>query len=334
MRKLLLYGVFILVSNMLFAQDIHWSQFDFNPVFQNPANVGQFDDGDWRFHANYRDQWRSVTVPFQTFNISADGKSVFHEDLSVGAYFFHDVAGDGRFRTIELQPSLSWLWRLSSDSMHVLRTGAQFGINYRQFDPTQFTFDSQWNGAFFDPSLATNEMFLSENVFNLSAGVGMNYEYFQSKRARFTVGTGLFNIMRPNQGFFVEDIPRELRWNIFGRAQYKIDLDWDILPSFQVNIQDSHRELIIGSQARYIMIDRMGEYRALFGGLYHRVGDAFYVIGGMEWQNWWAGISYDVNVSSLAVASRGRGGIEFSLRYIINNIKPKNIIYRVCPDYI
>ena len=33
--------------------------------FSNPGNAGQFN-GDVRFVANYRDQWRSVTVPFQT----------------------------------------------------------------------------------------------------------------------------------------------------------------------------------------------------------------------------------------------------------------------------
>jgi hypothetical protein len=78
----------------------------------------------------------------------------------------------------------------------------------------------------------------------------------------------------------------------------------------------------------------MGEYKALVAGLYMRGGDAGVIMGGMEWQNWWAGISYDINVSKLVPASRYRGGIEFSVRYIWKNFKPKDVKYRVCPDFI
>ena len=52
--------------NFSIGQDIHWSQFNDNQLYQNPAHTGHFD-GDYRFIGNYRDQWRSVTVPFSTF---------------------------------------------------------------------------------------------------------------------------------------------------------------------------------------------------------------------------------------------------------------------------
>ncbi|NDE62604.1 MAG: type IX secretion system membrane protein PorP/SprF, partial [Cyclobacteriaceae bacterium] len=58
------------------AQDIHWSQFNDNPIFQNPANTGEFL-GDTRFIGNFKDQWRSVSVPFQTFSVSVDRKAKY-----------------------------------------------------------------------------------------------------------------------------------------------------------------------------------------------------------------------------------------------------------------
>ena len=53
------------------AQDIHWSQFNDNPVFQNPGNTGNFN-GDVRFVGNFRDQWRAVSVPYQTLSLSGE----------------------------------------------------------------------------------------------------------------------------------------------------------------------------------------------------------------------------------------------------------------------
>ena len=57
-----------MMTSSVRSQDIHWSQFNDNQLFQNPGHAGHFD-GDYRFIGNYRDQWRSVTVPFSTMAI-------------------------------------------------------------------------------------------------------------------------------------------------------------------------------------------------------------------------------------------------------------------------
>jgi len=320
------------VVNFAWSQDIHWSQFDYNPVFQNPANVGRFD-GDYRIHANYRDQWRSVTVPFQTFSVSGEAKNIY-KDFSVGAFLFTDVVGDGKYTTVEFQPSVAYTFKLSPDSTHTFRPGIQFGINFRTLNPDAFYYDNQWNGQQFDEHIPHNESFTSTSRTNFTLGVGGVYEYQKGKRERISTGIGLFNLNRPNQGFFNDKMNREIRLNWFARAEYKVGFDWDVLPSLQLNFQGKYRELIIGSQLRYILQDRLGIYRAVLGGIYMRNNDALYLTVGVEYQNWWAGISYDINYSSLTPASRARGGIEFSLRYIIFHFKPKRITHRICPDYI
>ena len=99
MRQLLNIFIILILAHCVSAQDIHWSQFNDNPIFQNPGNAGNFN-GDYRFVANYRDQWRSVTVPFTTLSLSADGKLDKHKNLGYGILFFHDVVGDGSLRTI------------------------------------------------------------------------------------------------------------------------------------------------------------------------------------------------------------------------------------------
>lgn len=315
-----------------FAQDIHWSQYDHNPVLVNPGNVGRFK-GDYRFHLNYRNQWKSVTVPFSTISVSAEVKNIYR-NLNIGGYLMHDVEGDGKMRTIEFLPSASYTFKLSSDSVHLLRPGIQLGINSRSLNPSAFYFDSQWNGQKFDDNLPTNETFAADSRTNFTMGAGVTYEHQNGKRHRFIVGVGLFNLTRPNQSFFGANIHRKMRFNLYAQAEYQVGFEWDILPSFRLSLQGKYRELTIGSQVRYILQDRLGIYRALMAGIYMRTGDAMYLSVGMEYQNWWAGVSYDINTSSLHPASRFRGGIELSLRYIFTKFKPKTVKHRACPDYI
>lgn len=315
------------------AQDVHWSQFDANPIYQNPGNTGQFN-GDIRFVGNYRDQWRSVTVPFNTINITADATLPFNRNIGVGGMLFHDVVGDGQFRTVELQANASYLLKLTSDSMHTIRPGINFGLNHRQLNTDQFYFDNQFDGIQYNPGLPTNEVFGTDRKSNLSFGMGAIYQYYENERLNFTGGIAIFNINRPNQGFFTTEIKRDRRVNIFANGIYKINYDWDVLPSMQFSVQGVYRELMIGGRAKYTLINRLGEYRALYGGLFYRNKDAAFLSVGMDYQNWFVGMSYDINFSKLVPASRLRGGFELSVRYILTRFKPKKIVHRICPDYI
>lgn len=90
----------------------------------------------------------------------------------------------------------------------------------------------------------------------------------------------------------------------------------------------------MGSQVRYVLKDRLGIYQSIMAGAFLRSSDAGYIVVGGEYQNWWAGVSYDINFSSLYVASKARGGIELSIRYILQTFNPRQIKHRVCPDYI
>lgn len=316
-----------------FGQDIHWSQFNDNPIFQNPSNVGDFT-GDYRFIANYRDQWRSVTVPFSTFNFSVDSKLRTHPELSYGVYFFYDQVGDGRFQTFELMGNVAYRLKLSSDGKQFLTGGLNFGMNHRQFDFDKFYFGNQYNGVLYDPNLSNNESLNRDKKTNFSVGVGAIYKLNISERQHITGGVSVFNLNKPNQGFYGAKIPRDIRTNIFVRTQFKLNYDWDVLPSMQFNIQGKYREFVLGSSVKYTLVNRLGNYKALYAGLWYRVKDASYITVGMDFQDWFAGISYDINLSKLIPASSARGGLEIAIRYILHEFKPTKNVHRICPDYI
>ena len=48
--------VFLVISSVAKAQDIHFSQWMFSPLNLNPGETGAYE-GDYRVVGNYRSQW-------------------------------------------------------------------------------------------------------------------------------------------------------------------------------------------------------------------------------------------------------------------------------------
>ena len=71
-QLVLFYSVLLLITGALKAQDFHLSMYDAAPMFLNPALTGVVD-ANFRVHAQYRNQWRSVAFkPYNTALISLD----------------------------------------------------------------------------------------------------------------------------------------------------------------------------------------------------------------------------------------------------------------------
>lgn len=315
------------------AQDIHWSQFNDNPIFQNPGNAGNFI-GDYRFISNYRNQWKSVTTPFSTFNITTDFRLKKKPKIGVGGLLFNDVAGDGKFRTIELQTNFSYKITIGKGEKHIIHPGLNIGLNHRQVNFNLLSFDNQYNGINYDPSLPSNEIFTSQKNTNISIGTGIVYDFQINTTDKITTGLGFYNINRPNQGFYNEVVKRDARMCVYLKGIRKINFDLNLIPSIQINVQGKYKELILGSSLKYTLMNKPRDYKAVYGGLWFRNRDAIYLTGGLDFQNWFFGLSYDINISKLVPATNLRGGFEAAIRYIIFSVKPTKVIHRICPDYI
>ena len=98
--RLCAFAFLILNSAFLISQDIHFSNWQMSPLNLNPANAGMFD-GNGRLIFNYRNQWKSVPVPYSTFSFATDfnlDKSLIKKtDEAIGIIFNHDASGDGRY---------------------------------------------------------------------------------------------------------------------------------------------------------------------------------------------------------------------------------------------
>ena len=320
-----------LITNLIsFGQDIHWSQFNDNQLFQNPANSGSFK-GDYRFIANRRSQWKSVTEPFTSTNLSVDKK--LKKDAGIGLLFFDDAAGDGKFRTNEFQFNFGYPLKIFKDSNANFRVGLNIGLNHRQINMDLLTFNNQYNGMYYDESIPSNENFLSKKNTNFTIGLGSTFKYSFSN-LDFEIGTSLFNLNRPNQSFYEKEVKRDIRSSTFVKTNFLIHKIFSIQPSLNLQIQGVYRSLIIGSNIKYNLSNTHLKYLAVYFGSWLRNKDAVIFNLGIDYQNWFLGISYDVNISTLTTASNYRGGSEIAIRYIIQQYKPKKITHRICPDYL
>ena len=317
------------------GQDLHYSMFDLSPMNLNPGTTGQFD-GDYRFSANHRHQWRAVTIPYSTFSFGLDARDITEgNNIHAGLQVNQDRAGDSRFSTFMASANIGYSKFLKSDSSLTLSVGIQPGVTNRTIDYTDLRFDVQYNGWTYNPSLPNSESFLrdSRTYFNLATGAVADYQLDEKKS--FRAGFSLFNLTTPKQSFFNEEAIRlDLRWVLHGSGSFFVSEKLDILPSFLFMGQGTFRELIIGSKVRYTLKDQRGMYRAIYGGTYYRNRDAGYLMVGMDYDNWKFGLSYDVNVSTLRYASNGRGALELALIYILKVYDPQIIQRRICRDFM
>ncbi len=316
------------------AQDIHFSQF-FNVAGNyNPADAGNFD-GDYRVGTVYRSQWRTVTVPFTTYGITADAnKLIPKQPIGTGIALFRDQAGDGKFTTTQLNLSGSYALPFLTDSTQKFTVGLQLGITNKSIDFDAFQWGSQFDGVQYNPNLGSNEFFNDprNTVFDLHAGVLYRKKF--NEKVSWASGLSVFNISYQNQSFSEEKVPLYARTNFQNVVEYQYNDKLNIMPAMNLSLQGTFNEFIIGSAARYDLTQPKGVRQQVGAGIFYRSGDAGYLYFDFTYDQWRAGVSYDFNFSDLRIASNGRGGLELTLVYIFKKFRPRIIGGRVCPDFI
>ena len=319
-RSLLLS--FIIYSPFFLGQDAHWSIPTQNPIEMNPSNIGNFN-GEVRIISNYKDQWRSVTKPFNTINLNIDKR--VSSRFSLGSKIVHDVTGDGKYRTIEFGIIPSFI--LYTKENIKFTAGISLGLNYKQISPSNFKFDNQFDGYMFQEFLSSNEKFQTNSQLNFSSGAGIQLNFNQH-----TLGCAMYNINQPNQGFFGAKIKRPIRLLLSYEAFLNRNGLIQYSPSIIYQRQDVYSEFITGIKSSYHINNK--KLKAINLGFNIRYKDAIIPYLGFEFNSLNLGIGYDINTSTLNLASNYRGGTEFYLNYIF--IKPpiKNLEHRKCKDFL
>jgi type IX secretion system PorP/SprF family membrane protein len=323
-------------SLFIHSQDIHFTQFNFSPLNENPGNTGLFD-GDMRFVGNFKNQWQSVPVAYNTASASMDLNFVTlknHDRIGGGILFYYDRAGDSRLTSLNVSTSISYQFNFGKNDIHTLCFGYQIGFVNRSFDYTKLFFDNQFNGDAFNPNINPDEAYGKTNFFFLDMGVGLTYKWNKAIRKNFTVGFSIAHFNTPTQSFY-NDLSVKLnpRYNISARGQFKIANRCDIVPEFLWQRQATQQEFVPGLHFKTYVAMKSYERIAINTGAYYRIGDAPAVLVGMDYNNLQVNCSYDINSSGFTPASRYNGGFEISVIYIVSRIKKLSSNFANCPVF-
>ena len=321
---LLLLFFTVATPSLVFCQDIHSSHLHNVPLILNPANTGLVE-GTGRIIGNYRQQWKAVTANYRTamFSIDAD---LFNLDsrssVGLGMQIIQDVAGDLDFKTSSMLFSASMIRNFDQDN--IISIGAQWGWVDASFNPDNIiAFDQEINLQ--NPQT---------DYFDFSLGLLWVRNF--SDHQFIYGGVAIYHINTPAYSFFDLVDDRNLLYRrvvLHGGSSFNLNDRLKFVPKAIYMSQGPYQQLNLGSFISYNpnADQAHSAIRAILPGVWVRAlklekqfsVDAFVIATRFNYDLFNFTFSYDVNISSLAKSSLGRGGPEVSLVYQIGKIGTK-----------
>ena len=292
------------------------------------------------FMASFRDQGRSIPVPYLTFSGSYDRK-IYPKNrtngfFGAGLFMNYDKQGDSQLRLININATGSYTHVLNQNNL--LTIGGLIGFSTRGFDPVALTWDSQWDTATnaFNSSLPTGETFDFESFNFLETALGLNYRWQKSERTKIDLGVGAFHLTQPNSTFsnsVSEVLP--MRLSFYGISSTaltdKLDIQFDVL----YQMQEEYNEFLFGGYLNFYLNQTRGKNRQFrVGAGYKTTSEVVFIKAGVQINEWFVAASYDIDLSDFTADQNGAPGRgpEVHLRYIIKHVKPQGK-FKICPIF-
>lgn len=317
----------ILCSFSVKAQDAHLSMYDAAPLFLNPAMTGLVD-ADFRIHAQYRTQWKSVNFkPYTSYLLSYDMPI---KKWSFGVQLNNFRAGYGNFNVLQGLLSTSYNTALDKKKNHMLSFGVQGGLVQKSVEYQLLSFNNQYtltDGGYFDQTIVSGENFDRQTIYIPSLNAGIMY-YYAKQNARLNpfVGISAFNLLNSKESLYGLDNRLPLRFYMHVGTRINITETFYLIPKVLIMQQKKFHEQTYALEAGYYM---KNSNFYLLGGVIFRAKDALIATIGGKLDRFTLKVGYDINVSTLSTASTGRGGFEISLTYV--HKKRENKFEKICP---
>ncbi|MEM8583845.1 MAG: PorP/SprF family type IX secretion system membrane protein, partial [Bacteroidota bacterium] len=281
-HRCLAVGLFwVLLFSVSHAQDFHYSQFYNNPMHLNPALTGLFG-GDARLTANYKSQWPSVPVDYNTFTVAYDRKFYRKRPRpsiwAAGVALNYDRSGDSKLTWADIDLNASYTRYLNK--RFFLTIGGQAGLVNRTFSEDNLRFDNQFNEELgrYDPSLGNGEIFAGEGrtFFDFALGINLRFQTRNAnvlvdelnKRTKLDVGVALHHLTRPDQSFFDSDkVPIERRLSPYAMLTLQVSKPVDLVANLTYQTQGPAYEELVGMAAvRFYLNRRPGRQWSFLAG--------------------------------------------------------------------
>jgi type IX secretion system PorP/SprF family membrane protein len=338
----LMWSLFILLSftSPVIAQDIHFSQIFETPLLRNPALAGIFS-GDIRIQGVYRNQWNSVTTPYQTGSFNAEYKLAVGKGddfLTIAAEVLYDKAGTVALSSTHLLPALNYHKSLSGDRNMYLSLGVMGGLVQRRIDRSKMTTNNQFDGTNYNANLADGESFpkSSYSYFDGSVGMSFNTQVGENTDNNIYIGLAYHHFNKAPKISFYGNPAYEMTPKWVGSAGIRMSVTESSYITLQGDYtkQGTYKETIAGFLYSLKLGDMDNPRYLLHAGAFMRFKDAIVPVVKLEFKPLAIAVSYDANVSQLTPASSGRGGFEVSLTYQKFIDKPNSSSEAVrCPKF-
>ncbi len=336
-KKQLQY-VFVMIMGMIvvadaMAQDLHFSQFYEAPLLRNPALAGLYK-GDVRIQGVYRSQWSSISFPYKTSSINGEYKFAVgkgEDFLTVGGQVMYDQAGTVQLKTMEVLPLVNFHKSLSDVRNTYLSLGFMGGMVNRRLNRASVTTNNQYDGFFYNGALPDGESFSSGYAYtDMSVGMSFNTSIGEEENHDLFLGVGYHHLNKPLNSFY-RNITHLPKWVFSGGLKLNLDMFTSLTFNGDYIMQAPFKSLIGGVMfTKKPVPDEESPY-TVHAGIYYRYNDALIPVMKMDVNRISVGVSYDINISTLAPASLNRGGFELSMTYLFS--KPKEYAPVHCPRF-
>ncbi len=328
----------IFMANGLFAQDIHFTQYNMSPMTLNPGLIGGFE-GTARVGGIYRNQWSSVIKnEFVTPSFWVDAPIIrgFRKKdwVGVGVMFLTDEAGSVGFEQSSVKFGASYHFALDKSGNTYLTLGAQGGRLEQKVDNTRFRFQDQLEDKSLMPT-TKDDFAAAASGKGFDADAGVVFKSKLNKRMDVTLGFSMYHLLEPEISLFEgsKGDKKQARRPVF-TGVYNVELTdrWTFSPSFLFQTRSGNDEIIVQGMGNYLFDPEKDISFDL--GLGYRLGDALSVMGGVRWKDLRVGLAYDVNISDLNTVSNSRGGFEIAANYIFKIFKEADADPQIlCPRF-
>ena len=306
-------------STNVYAQDIHFSQYNNCTQLINPALTGQFETM-LKGTILHRRQWRNIGSGYTTSGVDAQYKllSLNSENFfGFGLLILQDAAGIAQQKSLSVKSTAAFNMVVSNDDL--ISAGVQIGFEQRSLNFDGLAWDAQYNGSFYDPSSDNKERIITNTRSFIDVGTGFHWKH--RARKKFDLGYALYHANQQISMVARSDDRMKVR-QVFKTAwikRYKfIDMKYDAL----VQRQSGSNEILVGATAEYRIGDE-SKYTnvktaslARFG-VFYRWKDAICPYIGFEYKRFAAiSLGYDLRMAKMPYTSARAGGPEFSLTYL------------------
>lgn len=325
----------MLVFQAVKAQvDPHFTQYYMHPLFLNPALTGVISDGDVRVSGIYRNQWGTVSNPFQTVGVAADMLTT--NNWGLGVNLINQTAANGGYNNTSAYASVANNnIRFGENGTHYISIGLQLGVISKRFNAGKLQFGDQFNpstGTYNPNASSSGTQYiqnLSQTVFDAGAGIAY-FDATPDKKVNFYGGIAVSHLTAPKDNFSgISDATIPMRITAHAGAKIVTSPTLVFYPNIIYMTQGNAYEAVPGLHAEMKAND---DFSFLVGANY-RIADAVNAFTGFYYKNYTVGLSYDVNISQLSSYVKPVNSFELSFSYIFLRNTKTDTHYFKCPRF-